>query len=90
MEKRKATEKEKAIEKRKEPKNAPVEKPVKRGQFYSGNYDKQVLYSRKKEYKTSESAIMGEICGALKYTAEYTSEESLDNESVVSVEEAPK
>ena len=64
--------------------------PVKRGQFYSSDYDKQVLYSRKWEYKTSESASMGKICSALKYTAEYTSEESSDNESVVSVEEASK
>jgi hypothetical protein len=32
---------------------------------------------------------MGEIRGALKYTAEYTSKDS-DNESVVSAEEAPK
>ncbi|KAF0433488.1 hypothetical protein F8M41_005061 [Gigaspora margarita] len=83
-------EKGKATEKKKEPEDAPVEKLVKRGQFYSGDYDKQVLYSRKKEYKTSESASMGEIRGVLKYTAEYTSKKSSDNEFVVFVEEASK
>ncbi|KAF0512515.1 hypothetical protein F8M41_017985 [Gigaspora margarita] len=78
----------KAIEKRKELEDAPVEKLAKKGQFYSSDYDKQALCSRKKEYKTGESASMGKIRGALKYTAEYTSEESLNNESVVSVEKA--
>ncbi|KAF0530322.1 hypothetical protein F8M41_012301 [Gigaspora margarita] len=89
-EKGKAIEKRKATEKRKVPEDAPVEKPAKRGQFYSSDYDKQVLYSRKKEYKTSKSTSMGKICGALKYTAKYTSKENSNNKSVVSVEEAPK
>ncbi|CAG8794335.1 10480_t:CDS:1, partial [Racocetra fulgida] len=45
-------------------------------------YDKVVLYSEKKELKTSESAKMGKIYDALISTVQYIStEESTDEES---------
>ncbi|CAG8523008.1 12376_t:CDS:1, partial [Racocetra persica] len=60
----------------------------KKTQIQSRDYDKVVLYSRKRELKTGESMKICEICSTLASTVQYNlTEESTDEESQ---EEAPK
>ncbi|CAG8845646.1 501_t:CDS:1, partial [Racocetra persica] len=53
-----------------------------------GDYDKVVLYSRKRELKTGESVKICKICSALAGTVQYNLTEESTNEE--SQEEAPK
>ncbi|KAF0455599.1 hypothetical protein F8M41_001461 [Gigaspora margarita] len=83
-------EKGKAIKKEKNWK-MPCEKTSEKGaNFIVATMINKFCTQEKKEYKTGKSASMGKIHSALKYTTKYTSKESSDNKSVVSVEEAPK